>query len=166
MPSDKATPSENTRSHRHIDDPDSVFKGAHKLQPNDFEGGSFTVSDDFNTPGDIRDIWRVHLDAGETLRITTDTQNDFSPDTVVAVFDNNGSLLAFNDDNGMTLESFLEYEAQASGNYFVAVSQFPSFPLELFDPSAGGDFAHGGPEYSDEFWIGPGAYTLSLEILA
>ena len=160
MPSDKAIPSENTRSHRHINDPDSVFKGAHKLQPNDFEDGNYTNTDSISSQDDV-DIWRLHLEEGETLRVTTDTADGFTPDTIVSLFDNNGNLIAVNDDNGMTFESLLEYEATSDGNYFIAVSQYPSFP------TGEGDFAHGGPEYSPtDFWTGPGAYTISFDILA
>jgi hypothetical protein len=142
----------------HIDDPDSVFKGAHKITPNELDDGQFTAQDSISSQSDI-DIWRIHLSAGDTLTITTDTESGLEPDTIVALFDNRGRLIDFNDDNGFTFESFLQFEAARSGNYFVAVSQYPSFP------TGGGDFAHGGPEYGPtDFWTGPGAYTLTLDI--
>jgi hypothetical protein len=160
MPSNEANPNENTQSHRHIDDPDSVFKGAHKLQPSDFDEGSYTVTDSISSQEDV-DIWRVHLSAGETLRIATDTGSDFTPDTIVAIYDNQGNRLAVDDDSGGFYQSLLEYNATSDGNYFIAVSQFPSFPI------GEGDFAHGGPEYSPTgYWTGPGAYTLSLDFIA
>ena len=158
MPSDKANPSENTRSHRHIDDPDSVFKGAHKLQPSDFDQGNYTITNSIDSPNDV-DIWRIHLNAGDTLSVATDTLDDFTPDTILSLFDDEGTLLFFDDDSGPSFESFLEYEAASSGNYFVAVSSFANFP------TGGGDFAHGGPEYN-EFGFSTGSYTLSFDILA
>jgi hypothetical protein len=107
MPSNEANPNENTQSHRHIDDPDSVFKGAHKLQPSDFDEGSYTVTDSISSQEDV-DIWRVHLSAGETLRIATDTGSDFTPDTIVAIYDNQGNRLAVDDDSGGFYQSLLE----------------------------------------------------------
>jgi hypothetical protein len=164
MPSDKANSSENTRSHRHIDDPDSSFKGSHKLQPSNFDQGNYTITDSIDSQNDV-DIWRVHLNAGETLSVATDTPNGgYTPDTVLSLFDNKGTLLFVNDDDdsGVGFGSFLEYEATSSGNYFVAVSSNPNFA------TGGGDFAHGGPEYElgSGSGISTGSYTLNFDILA
>lgn len=158
MPSDKANPSANNRSHRHIDDPDSVFKGAEKLQPSDLdENGSYSEQASISDQGDI-DIWRVHLLEGQTLTLSTDAPDDFTPDTILAVFDNQGNLLAVDDDGGPGFDAFLQLVAPDDGNYFVAVSQFPSFP------TGGGGFQN-GPEYGPtDFWTGPGNYVFNLDI--
>jgi hypothetical protein len=159
MASDKSNPPEGNPSHKHLDDLDSVFKGAHKLQPNDFDDGQYVVQDSISSETDI-DIWRFHLNEGEMVTVDTNTfLGGFTPDTIVALFDNNGGLLAVNDDDGSTYESFLQYTAEEDGNYFLGVSQYPSFP------TGGGDFAHGGPEYGPtDFWTGPGPYELLIDI--
>jgi Bacterial pre-peptidase C-terminal domain len=161
MPSDKAVPSSSSQSHRHIDDPDRTFKGAHKLQPSDFSDGTYITDDSFNYPEDV-DVWRFHLNAGDTLTIETDTEDpgfpDF-PDTMVFLFDHRGQLITSNDDDPreLTFESYLEYNATSSGNYFVAVAQY-------YSEWAGGDFAHGGPNFVSSVFGPGGDYTLNLTI--
>jgi hypothetical protein len=158
MASDKSNVPDGNPSHQHLDDPDSVFKGAHKLQPKDFDDGQVVIEDSISSETDI-DIWRFHLDEDETVTLETDTADGFTPDTILALFDHQGQLLAVDDDGSDGFDSFLQYEAEEDGNYFVAVSQFPSFP------TGGGDFAHGGPEYGPtNFWTGPGDYELEITI--
>jgi hypothetical protein len=153
-------PSDKTNSHKYAADPDSTFKGAHKLQPNDFDDGSFVTDDSFSYQGDV-DIWRVHLNAGETLQANTLNGDDAFPDTVLSVFDHRGRLLAVDDDSGRGFHSFITYTALKSGDYFIAVSQFPSFP------TGEGDFAHGGPEFFPPgFLWDPGDYSVRFDILA
>jgi hypothetical protein len=90
------------------------------------------------------------------LRIATDTGGDLTPDTIVTIFDNQGQVLALDDDSGGFFQSFLEYTATSNGNYFIAVSQWPSFP------TGEGDFGHGGPEYGPtDYWTGPGPICLA-----
>lgn len=80
--------------------------------------------------------------AGGTLNI--DVDNDpFSFDTVVAVFDGGGTLLAFNDDSfsdagsASGLDSYLgSLLLPGAGTYYVAISQFANFPSAAF--TAGG----------------------------
>lgn len=158
MPSDKANPSSNNQSHRHLNDPDGVFKGAEKIQPSDLDGGSYSQQANISDQADV-DMWRVHLNAGDTLRVSTDAPNDFTPDTILAIFDNQGNLLVADDDGGPGYDAFIQFVALEDGNYFIGVSQFPSFP------TGGGSFQD-GPEYgSTSFWTGPGDYTFNLDII-
>src|SRR3712207_4688313 len=99
MASEKAQPSENNQSHQHLADPDGTFRGAVKLQPNNFDDGSHSVSTSLSSGGDV-DVWRVHLDAGDTLTASTDVFKFFVPDTQLFLFDNKGTLLAADDDSG------------------------------------------------------------------
>ena len=95
------------------------------------------------------------------MTISTSTADGFTPDTILALFDNQGNLLSFDDDGGLegNFKSLLAFTASEPGNYFVAVSQYPNFP------TGEGDFAHGGPEYGfTDPWTGPGPYDLSILI--
>lgn len=156
MPFEKADPNLSSNSHRHTLDPDSTFKGAHKLQPSDFEDGNYTTGDTLTNVADV-DIWRVHLSAGATLQVTTDSGTD-DPNTVLSLFDHRGYRVSF-DDTADDLESFLSYTAPQSSNYFVAVS-------ELVYPE-GGDFAHDGPEINAVPFINlpPNDYFINFEII-
>ena len=62
-------------------------------------------------------------------------------DPVVGLYNSAGSLLAFNDDDGVSFDSFLEFTAPANDNYFVVVLGFhfgPFFQSNPFDSGSGG----------------------------
>jgi hypothetical protein len=157
MASEKANPNPNNQSHQHIADPNSVFKGAEKLQTSDFQNGAYSEQANISDQADI-DIWRVTLQAGQTLTALADAPDNYTPDTILGIYNNKGQLLAYDDDSGDGYDALLSWTAQNDGQYFVAVSQYPSFP------TGGGDFQN-GPEYGDTgYWTGPGDYTFNLWI--
>jgi hypothetical protein len=155
MPSDKSNPSPNNQSHRHLNDPDGVFKGAIEITPSDLNNGSYSQQASIFDQYDV-DMWRVHLNAGDTLTVSADTIDHETPDTILAIFDKRGNLLAVDDDSGPGWDAFLQFTALESGNYFIGVSQYPSFP------TGGGSFQN-GPEY-EGVGSGPGNYTFNLDI--
>jgi hypothetical protein len=84
------------------------------------------------------DFYRIETNGGQ---IYIDIDNTpFIFDTIVSLFDGNGTLLAFNDDSfpedpgtAFGFDSFLGvYTLPAAGTYYVAVSQFSNFPNAAF----------------------------------
>ena len=78
--------------------------------------------------------------AGELITVDTDTVSMFIPDTLVAIWDSAGNLLAFNDDDPccFIFDSFLSFTAPSSGTYYVSIGTFGNpFPLDPFDSSSG-----------------------------
>jgi hypothetical protein len=87
------------------------------------------------------------LAAGDTITIDVDTPLPFSGDLdpFVAVWDSTGALLAFNDDDGVTYDSYLAYAVPAAGTYYVSVGAYASpVPVDPFDPASGTGFTTEG----------------------
>jgi len=86
------------------------------------------------------DFYRFTGNAGEALFIDIDNGWD---DPVLSLFASDGTLLAFNDDlldldPGSTslFDPFIGvYTLPASGDYFIAVSEYPNFPFEWYTAS-------------------------------
>ena len=86
------------------------------------------------------DFYRFTGNAGEVLYIDIDHGWD---DPALSLFASDGTLLAFNDDMldldpGSTslFDAFIGvYTLPASGNYFIAVSEYPNFPFEWYTAS-------------------------------
>lgn len=99
--------------------------------------------------GDI-DFFSISLVAGEMFVMTTTPLDDppghSDPDTVIGIFDSGGTLLDFDDDDGIGLGSSLFFVVPSSGTYFVGITGFPDF-----------DFT--GGDHSED-----GSYLLSLKI--
>ena len=75
--------------------------------------------------------------AGQTLTVDIDAASTGSAlDAVVAVIAPSGAILAFNDDSP-ELDSFLQFELPADGDYLVAVAAFGSLPTNPFDSGSG-----------------------------
>jgi hypothetical protein len=89
------------------------------------------------------DFYQFQLDAGGKVTIDIDAvQLDSSLDTVLRLFDSAGNLLAFSDnDSGFgetsSLDSYLEFNASASGTYYVAVSGNSNFSYNPFVEGSG-----------------------------
>ena len=87
------------------------------------------------------------------LQITVDTTKTLSVDTVVAIYDESGEVLAANDDAGIAPNDFasrLSYQVPAEGSYFVLVAGYTfagPLPDDPFDSGSGtggadqGDYA-------------------------
>jgi hypothetical protein len=58
-------------------------------------------------------------------------------DSMAFLWDSAGNLVAFNDDAGGTFNSLLRFSVPADGDYFAAVTGFPTFPSDPNDPASG-----------------------------
>ena len=85
-------------------------------------GQSINSSLDF--PSD-NDWYRIRLTAGESYRSSLTSSGD-SPlgDPLMRLYDSNGAEVAFDDDGGEGLNSYLEFTAATTGNYFVEAGAF------------------------------------------
>jgi len=75
------------------------------------------------------DFFKVRLNAGDWLTaITFPTgTNYFAPDTVMALFDASGNTaIVQNDDAGSGFGSAIRWQADATGDYFIAITGFHS----------------------------------------
>lgn len=80
------------------------------------------------------DTFQFYVDGGETVTfdllafelfvdLNSDGMLSFL-DTTIYLFDDSGTELAMNDDQGFILDSFLSYTFAASGNYTLAIGQY------------------------------------------
>jgi hypothetical protein len=106
-------------------------------------GSRTTVTDDFDSRRDI-DVFRFRLAEGEAVELTTVTPNNRDPDTVLALYNSQGQLIAFDDDSGSGLESELLFtNSGPADRFFVVASAFNRSPDDAVDE---GDLS--GPDYS------------------
>jgi hypothetical protein len=78
------------------------------------------------TPNDS-DFFKIRLNAGDYLTAITFpiATNYFSPDTVMALFDASGNTaIVFNDDAGSGFGSAIRWQADQTGDYFIAITGF------------------------------------------
>jgi subtilisin family serine protease len=124
--------------------------------PVTFVGGAATfsgiVGDGFFGTADV-DLFAVNLTAGMTFTVDVDAWQLATPSTLdsfVRVFDGAGRVVAWNDDAGGSLDSFLTNRVAATGTYYVGVS---SFGNSAYDPRVAGSGSPGTTV---------GGYTLRL----
>jgi hypothetical protein len=86
------------------------------------------------------------LSAGDQIVIDVDTPLPFGDlDPFVAVWNSAGNLLAFNDDDSVSYDSYLAFTVPAAGTYYVSIGAYLSpMPLDPFDPASGTGFASEG----------------------
>lgn len=76
---------------------------------------------------DDSDFFKIHLNAGDYLTaITFPTTTLYnSPDTVMALFnDTNTTAIVYNDDAGTGFGSAIRWQADATGDYYIAITGF------------------------------------------
>lgn len=95
------------------------------------------------------DFYRLTAAAGDVITATTATPTGLL-DTMLAVYDSAGTMVAFNDDAPATLDSAATYGVQTGGTYYVAVAGYDSLPADPDDPAS-------GPGAASE-----GAYNLTI----
>ena len=117
------------------------------------------------TSGDF-DFYRIENVATGQL-ITFDIDTPFGAlDSFLTVWSSTGVFLDFNDDDGFSFDSFLEFTVPAPGTYYVSVGSFSSpFPFDPFDSSTGDGVGETG---SYQFTISldranPDFYSVDLE---
>jgi hypothetical protein len=81
------------------------------------------------------DFYKVTARAGQTLRASTLGGPDL--DTVIWLYDADGTEIAINDDAGGSFQSELIHEVTRDGDYYVMVTGFLSFPEDPMDSSSG-----------------------------
>ena len=91
------------------------------------------------TSGDFDFFELAGLSGGDEISVDMDTPFPFAAlDPFVTVFNSAGTVLAFNDDAGGTLDSFLNFAVPSPGTYYVAIGSFGnSSPADPFDSSTG-----------------------------
>ena len=88
------------------------------------------------------DLFRLNLEAADVATFNIEAREfGSSLDSVVRVFDSQGNELAFDDDGNapfedFSLDSYLEFTAEADGEYYVGISSFDNFD---YDPVNGGN---------------------------
>lgn len=89
------------------------------------------------------DMFRVQLAAGQKLTVDIDATT-LSPasglDSYVRIFNASGQQVAFNDDVGTALDSYLEYTATAAGTFYVGVSGYGN---AAYNPATAGSGTSG-----------------------
>jgi hypothetical protein len=107
------------------------------------------------TPNDS-DFFKIRLNAGDWLTaITFPIQsNYFVPDTVMALFDASGNTaIVFNDDAGSGYGSAIRWQADQTGDYYIAITGY-----------------HGGGQNSISYYEGAthsqsGSYILTVSVV-
>ena len=98
------------------------------------------------------DLYRFIPDVDATVKIRASTDEEFSGDTFLRLFDNKGQEITFNDDeNSQTRGSLIEQEVKANTEYIIGVNGKSDRARE-YDPVTGEGAAPGIP----------GSYTLSI----
>ena len=103
------------------------------------------------------DLFRLNLEAEDVATFNIEAREFGSPlDSMVRVFDSEGNELASNDDGNapfedFSLDSYLEFTAEADGEYYVGVSSFNNFG---YNP-VNGDNAEG---------LSSGDYDLAISV--
>lgn len=89
--------------------------------------------------GDVDFYMIPNVEEGQVIRVDVDTELPFGAlDPFVALWDEAGNLIAFNDDDGVSFDSLLTVFAPASGNYYVAITGFGTFITgDPFDSCSG-----------------------------
>jgi|GEM_PF-1632052 len=143
---------------------DNIIAGAIATELSEI-GQSATFSDAIEPIEDV-DLYQVQLDAGEGLIIDIDAaellssgESAFGLDSLLRLFDADGNEIATNDDGSapgeeFSLDSFLTFTANSSGDYYVGVS---SIANSGYNPITGGNNDEGSGDTGD--------YNLSLEIV-
>src|SRR5262249_61153410 len=78
------------------------------------------------TPGGDRDWYRVHLNAGQSMRVALDGGDGegMLSDPYLTLYGPDGAEISHDDDNGPGLNSWLEFIAPATGDYFLEAKGF------------------------------------------
>ncbi|MDG4832002.1 PPC domain-containing protein [Solwaraspora sp. WMMD1047] len=91
------------------------------------------------------DFYSLSAAAGDVVTVDIDTPDGGSLDSVVALYDEAGEIVALNDDSVDGLDSLLTYEVTVAGTYFVLVTGFPVLPNDPFDSGSGTGADSEGP---------------------
>ncbi|MBF9129207.1 PPC domain-containing protein [Plantactinospora sp. S1510] len=90
------------------------------------------------------DFYEVTGVAGESVTIDIDTPTD-DLDSIVALYNSEGEMVALNDDTADGYDSLLVHEFTEDGSYYAAVVGWPSLPVDPFDSGSGLGVGTEGP---------------------
>jgi len=131
-----------------------------------------TVGDAMGDYGDM-DVFRLeNVPPGQLdIDIRADTQVPPSAlDSVVGLWDSDINLVAWNDDDGISYDSYVTYTVESASTYFISVESYSGYggPDSFYDltvqcAGSGGGPPPGGDEQPPE---NPGAWTLMLYLNA
>lgn len=138
-------------------DPDNTIEEAIAIA---FDAEEITLSNAIETEADL-DVYQIELNFGHTIGFDLDTGVDNRLDTYLRVFDGLGIELGANDDGSApdessNLDSYLEFTAPATGNYYFGVSSFGNFD---YDPIAGSN------NFSHDVGSSIGDYDLTINLV-
>ncbi len=116
--------------------------------------GNFFLSNEIGNNPNVAatndvDIYELQIDAGDRLTIDIDASEfGSSLDSIVRLFDSAGNELAQSDDTpapgeAFTLDSYINFTAPATDNYYVGVSSFANFDYNPFIEGSGFGFSTG-----------------------
>ena len=119
-----------------------------------------TFTDSIESAADL-DIYQVQLSSGDTVSLDIDTTGEDRLDTVIKIFNAAGNELGFNDDGlapgeDSNLDSYTEFTAATTGEYYVGVSSYGNFD---YDP------INGSNNFSYDVGSTTGDYSITLNIL-
>ena len=118
-----------------------------------------TVNESLETVGD-RDWYRIDLTEGQVIQVdlTRDGSTDPLEDPLLRLIDDNGKVVAFNDDIvlGVEQESQMCFEVLEAGTYFIEVASFANdhdgdYQLEVSAAPAGTNTLPSSPLYAGLF---------------
>jgi hypothetical protein len=123
-----------------IEPNDTIFEAT----PTDLFGEGFyfistEIGDNPNVfPDNDVDLFELFLDAGDQLIADIEAENLGSElDSVLSIFDSDGFLVAQNDDDFGSVDSFIDFTAKFSDTYYVGVSSFDNFDYNPFVEGSG-----------------------------
>jgi subtilisin family serine protease len=111
------------------------------------------------------DFIRINSPTAGILEVNIDSMADApditdSVDTVLRLFDENGNLLAVNDDDSSSLDPLIRYEIDANTNYFAAVAGYGNSTFDPFILGSGGSGDTG--DYNFNIQVLPQAQAAAL----
>lgn len=118
------------------DDPDNTIAEAVDSGVSSSGQNTTVIEDSISPQGDV-DVFEIQLAEGDTLALNINAaQLDTELDPILRLFDANGNELAVSDDSPapgepFTLDSFLEFTASNTDQYFVGVSGFANFDYDV-----------------------------------
>ncbi len=75
---------------------------------------------------------------GQTITIDVNTPVDSLLDSFVFVYDSTGTRVDVGDDDGISTDTFLDFRALSSGDFWISIASYGSFgPLDPFDSASG-----------------------------
>lgn len=115
--------------------------------PTGLDSGEVVVADgdigdgphgsDGDATGDFDHYALPGLAAGDDIVVDIDTPDPSTLDSTVVIYDAAGIPVAFNDDDGTSLDSLLSFTVPADGDYVAAVEGFGTFQQDPFDSGSG-----------------------------